>query len=182
MVALEPVLEREREEREAREEEENERREKEDLERGEVGVEEKVVESNKNVEDDDDVHHPQQQKMDREFQEPMMHRLNPTNPLRIVINGGTRVAAPRMATPSPSQASQPRSTPAPTPTPQQSLTTLNSRRYTNKISLFIFALHMVLAVGLVCFLVFKGVQGLIVASDSVKRKREKGVEVFAAPG
>ncbi|KAK1552303.1 hypothetical protein Q3G72_014143 [Acer saccharum] len=181
MVALEPVPEREREEREAREEEENERREEEDLERGEVGVEEKVVESNKNVEDDDDFHdheqrHPQQQKIGREFQEPMMHRLNPTNPLRIVINGGTRVAAPRMANPSPSQASQPRSTPArstPAPTPQQSLTTLNSRRFTNKISLFIFALHMVLAIGLVCFLVFKGVQGLIVASDSIKRQEKR---------
>ena len=51
-----------------------------------------------------------------------------------------------------------------------SITTLNSRAYTNKISLFLFLLHLVIAVGLVGFLIFKGVQGFIGASDSVKRK------------
>ncbi|CAK7330938.1 unnamed protein product [Dovyalis caffra] len=99
----------------------------------------------------------------------MMQRLNPSNPLRIVINGSSR-----MASPSPSQTSLPRST----PTPQPSLPTLNSRRYTNKISLFLFVLHMVVAVGLVSFLIFKGIQGLIEASDSVKRKERRILKFY----
>lgn len=60
------------------------------------------------------------------------------------------------------------------------MTTLNSRRYTNKISLFLFVLHSFLVLGLVCFLVFKGIQGLILASDSVK-KREKRVLKYVLP-
>ncbi|KDO83308.1 hypothetical protein CISIN_1g007321mg [Citrus sinensis] len=130
----------------------------------------------------------------------MMQTLNPTNPLRIVINGGRRVTAPRIATPPPSQPSRqapriatpppsqpsrPRSIstspPAPTPTPQQaSRTALNSKKYTNKISLFLFVLHMILAIGLVGFLVFKGIQGLILASESIKRK-EKRVLKYLLP-
>lgn len=58
--------------------------------------------------------------------------------------------------------------------------TLNSRRYTNRISLFLFLVHLLLAVVLVCFLVFKGIQGLVQASDSVK-KREKRVLKFFLP-
>lgn len=61
---------------------------------------------------------------------------------------------------------------------QQSLITLNSRSYTNKISLFLFLLHMVVAVGLVGFLIFKGVQDLILASDSVKRKEKRVLQYF----
>lgn len=56
---------------------------------------------------------------------------------------------------------------------QASLTTLNSRRYTNRISLVLFLVHTVVAVGLVSFLIFKGIQGLIGASESVKRKEKK---------
>lgn len=54
-----------------------------------------------------------------EYRTAMLQRLNPTNPLRIVINGSTRVAASAasrsMPTPSPSQShvSVPRSTPTP---------------------------------------------------------------------
>lgn len=44
---------------------------------------------------------------------------------------------------------------------QQSVTSLNSRSYTNKFSLFLFLLHIVLAIGLMGFLIFKGVQGLL---------------------
>ncbi|XVF79656.1 hypothetical protein PTKIN_Ptkin15bG0006500 [Pterospermum kingtungense] len=115
------------------------------------------------------------------FQLPMLQRLNPTNPLRIVINGGTRVA-----TPSPSQSSRfqptpplpPRSQPRSTPTPLQSVTNLNSRRFTNKISLLLFMVHMVGAVALVCFLIFKGIQGLIEASNPAKRKEERVLKFF----
>ncbi|KAF2319652.1 hypothetical protein GH714_017849 [Hevea brasiliensis] len=107
----------------------------------------------------------------RNFHVSMLRRLNPSNPLRIVINSSTRVASP-----SPSQTSLPRSTP--TPQPQPSITTLNSRRYTNRISLFLFVLHMVLAIGLVCFLIFKGIQGLIAASDTVKRKEIRILKYF----
>lgn len=61
---------------------------------------------------------------------------------------------------------------------QQSLITLNSRSYTNKISLFLFLLHLVVAVGLVGFLIFKGVQGFIQASDSVKRAEKRLLKFF----
>ncbi|CAL1361522.1 unnamed protein product [Linum trigynum] len=108
----------------------------------------------------------------REFHMSMMQRLNPTNPLRIHVISQVPSKA---ATPSPAQPPlQPRST----PTPQQSLITLNSRKYTNKMSLFLFCLHFVLAIGLVGFLVFKGVQGLIQASDRVKRKEMRVLKFF----
>ncbi|GLT39741.1 hypothetical protein SLA2020_139170 [Shorea laevis] len=155
------------EERGGEEEEEEEEGEEEegDVEKGKVGgvVEEKVIEEKDKERDYSHVS--------------MLQRLNPTNPLRIAINGGTRVTTPSHHPPPP-QHSQPRSTP--TPTPQQSLATLNSRKYTNKISLFLFMVHMVVAVGLVCFLIFKGIQGLIVASESVKEK-EKRVIRFLLP-
>ena len=63
---------------------------------------------------------------------------------------------------------------------QPSLTTLNSRAYTDRISLFLFLLHMVAIVGLVCFFIFKGIQGLIKASKSIKTK-EKSVLQFYLP-
>ena len=64
------------------------------------------------------------------------------------------------------------------PSDQPSLTTLNSRRYTNRISLFLFVLHMVVAVGLVSFLIFKGIQGLTEASDGVKRKERRILKFY----
>ncbi|XVF33697.1 hypothetical protein REPUB_Repub17cG0190500 [Reevesia pubescens] len=139
--------------------------EKLDLEKGKVGavVEEKALERIEDLRD--------------HFHVSMLQRLNPTNPLRIVINGGTRVA-----TPSPSHSSRfqpppppppPRSQPRSTPTPQLSVTTLNSRRFTNKIALLLFMVHMVVAVALVCFLIFKGIQGLIEASNPAKEKEER---------
>ncbi|WRX09679.1 Choline transporter-like - like 1 [Theobroma cacao] len=175
--------EEEEREEEGEEEEEGEgEEEKIDLEKGQAGavIEEMALER---IEDQRD-----------HFNVSMMQRLNPTNPLRIVINGGTRVA-----TPSPSQSSRfqppppapPRSQPRSTPTPQeipvinfqfswffpscdqQSITTLNSGRYTNKISLFLFVVHMFVAVALVCFLIFKGIQGLIEASNPAKRNEER---------
>ncbi|KAM1781377.1 hypothetical protein EV1_039355 [Malus domestica] len=64
---------------------------------------------------------------------------------------------------------------------QPSITTLNSRKYTNKISLFLFLLHMVAAIGLVGFLLFRGVQGQIEASyNKVKRAEKRVLEVFSA--
>lgn len=90
-----------------------------------------------------------------------MQRLSATNPLRLVIESATRVASP-----SPVHSHPPRPSPAPsqarsTPIGQASVVSLNSRGYTNKISLLLFLVHMVLVFGLVCFLIFKGVQGLI---------------------
>ncbi|KAG6792871.1 hypothetical protein POTOM_002031 [Populus tomentosa] len=171
MGAAEPVVEREGERREEEEEEDeggeegNEReKEEKDVEKGQVlGAKEKVID-NSNIGVNNDL--PNQL---GDSHVAMMQRLNPSNPLRIVINGSSR-----MPTPSPSQTSLPRST----PTPQPSLTTLNSRRYTNRISLFLFVLHMVVAVGLVSFLIFKGIQGLTEASDSVKRKERRILKFY----
>ncbi|XP_071720535.1 uncharacterized protein [Rutidosis leptorrhynchoides] len=74
----------------------------------------------------------------------------------------------------------PRAIPTPihiTPTPQPYSTTLNSRKYTNKISLFLFALHLFVAICLVFFLVFKGVQGIL-QGGSVRRKEKRVIQYF----
>jgi len=77
----------------------------EDLEKGEVGVEEeRKVQSNDVVDDHEESHLSG------------FHRLNPTNPLRIVINSATRVA-----TPSPAQSQHPHTHTRSTPTPLQVL-------------------------------------------------------------
>lgn len=98
------------------ENEEKEEEEMKDVEKGEVGFQERVVESNNYG----------------EFQLSRMQRLNPSNPLRIVINSATRVptaspsqrpfqppsqrpSQPPSQPPPPPAHAQPRSTPAPTP-------------------------------------------------------------------
>ena len=100
------------------ENEEKEEEEMKDVEKGEVGFHKGVVENNNYG----------------EFQLSRMQRLNPSNPLRIVINSATRVPTtspsqppppharaqppppPARAQPPPPPAhAQPRSTPAPTP-------------------------------------------------------------------
>ncbi|CAN1316627.1 CTL-like protein DDB_G0274487 [Linum perenne] len=166
MGATEPEVEREREERNEEEEEREEGRGlgERDVEKGEaVGV------NNEGL----GLGGGGGEEHGREFQMSMMQRLNPTNPLRIhVIN---QLPTRSATTPSPAQPSfQPRST----PTPQQSLITMNSRKYTNKISLILFCVHLILAIGLVGFLIFKGVQGLIQASDRVKRKEMRVLKYF----
>ncbi|KAJ6670838.1 CHOLINE TRANSPORTER-LIKE (SLC FAMILY 44) [Salix viminalis] len=167
MGAAEPVGERERVSERRREEGGNARNEEgRGVEQGEVvGVREKVIDSSNFDVNNDLNNHPGDSHV------AMMQRLNPTNPLRIVAGRSSR-----MPTSSPSQTPLHRST----PTPQPSVTTLSSRRYTNKISLFLFVFHMVAAVGLVSFLIFKGIQGLIEASESVKRK-ERNILKFYLP-
>ena len=77
-----------------------------DLEKGEAVFGEKVIQSNDN---NGDNHNDLGESHMSRF-----NRLNPTNPLRLVINTGTRVGTPATApAPAPSQHSQPRSTPAP---------------------------------------------------------------------
>ncbi|KAL0429217.1 UNVERIFIED_CONTAM: hypothetical protein Sradi_0547700 [Sesamum radiatum] len=161
------------------EEEEKERRngkgsdeeELKDLEKGEM-----------NIEDQESIQiHPP-----TEFHMSRMQRLSATNPLRLVINNATRVASPSPAHQPPRRSTSPlqQQPPPPqarsTPTPQQpSVASLNSRAYTNKISLFLFIVHMVVAVGLVGFLIFKGVQGLI--EEGRAQRREKRVLKYFLP-
>jgi hypothetical protein len=87
-----------------------------DVEKGEVGFQEEVVGSHGHG----------------DFHVSRMQRLNPSNPLRIVINSATRVGSPSPPQPAhparpahpahPAHRAQPRSTPTPTqtPTPQVS--------------------------------------------------------------
>ncbi|KOM42899.1 hypothetical protein LR48_Vigan05g050300 [Vigna angularis] len=140
----------------------------EDLEKGEVDVEEERKVQSNDVVDDQSYDH-------EESHLAGFHRLNPTNPLRIVINSSTRAA-----TPSAAQSQRPHTQTRSTPTPlqQPEVANLNSRKYTNKISLFLFVLHLFIAVALVCFLVFKGVQGLIQESESTKRKEKDVLKYF----
>ncbi|XP_047314474.1 CTL-like protein DDB_G0274487 [Impatiens glandulifera] len=117
-----------------------------------------------------------------------MQRLSATNPLRLVIDSNLRVptlspSQPRATNSTPSQprattsaAAQTRDVVAP-PAPQESITTLNSRSYTNKFSLFLFLLHLICSAGLVCFLLFKGIQGFLQAGPT-KRKEERVLQYF----
>ncbi|KAK1370451.1 Choline transporter-like protein [Heracleum sosnowskyi] len=156
----------------------------------------------------------------REHPMSRMQRLSATNPLRLVLNRGTRVPnantrapppkapsrvpnlnppPPHFAHPPPPHFAHPppphfphpppplhHPTPSPsvsvprsTPTPQQSVISLNSRKYTNRISLFIFLVHLVAAIALVFFLVYKGVEGLVKAGDT--RRKEKRLLQFFLP-
>ncbi|XP_057807786.1 protein PNS1 [Salvia miltiorrhiza] len=156
-----------------------------DLEMGEANVERESVQT----------HPPNAFHMSR------MQRLSATNPLRLVMDNATRVASPSPARPpprpSPAQPPPPprgSSSPPPPPppmeqppspqtrsipTPQQSVVTLNSRKYTNKISLLVFTVHMAAAVGLVGFLIFRGVKGLL--EEGSARRREKRVLKYFLP-
>ena len=73
-----------------------------DLENGQTDFEEKVIQRN--------VHNVDVPNDDQEFHPSKFQTLNPTNPLRIVINNATRVAS---LSPAQSQHSQPRSTSIP---------------------------------------------------------------------
>ncbi|XP_062174736.1 protein PNS1 isoform X1 [Alnus glutinosa] len=188
MGATEPAEEKESDGGEERvENEKKEEEEAKDVEKGEVGFQEQVIGS--------DGH--------GDFHVSRMQRLNPSNPLRLVINSATRVGTPsppqpvrparparpsqpahpaHPAHPAPVHRAQPRSTPTQTPTPQQSsLTTLNSRAYTNRISMVVFLLHTVVAVALVCFLIFKGIQGLIGGASTSVQRKEKNVLTHYLP-
>ncbi|XP_028776297.1 protein PNS1-like [Neltuma alba] len=198
MGAEEPVVEGGNEAKaEVREGNVNKKEEKEedeakDLEKGEVGFEERAFQTNYDNAENRHTH--------EDFQHSMYHRLNPTNPLRIVLNSNTRVASPSPPPPPPPSHPRPHPHPPPPPSPSPSPSpppesqpseprsvpilqpqrpvTLSSRRYTNRISLFLFLLHFFLAVVLVCFLVFKGIQGLFQASDSIKRRERRVLKFF----
>jgi hypothetical protein len=81
-----------------------------DLEKGEVR-------SNDVVDDDDDVENVAHGHDHEEFNLSRFHRLNPTNPLRIVINSSTRVAKPSPPTQSQRSHTHTRSIPTPQPIP-----------------------------------------------------------------
>ncbi|CAG7911315.1 unnamed protein product [Brassica rapa] len=136
-----------------------------------------------------------------------LNRLNPANPLRVIVNngGGGRFTTPPPPNPAqplrsssrapppiqtppvrapPPEEPQPPPSPSPPPlqhqsrslfsqTPQETLASLNSSKYTNKFFLLLFILHKIAAIGFVCFLVFRGVQGLIGSNGSVKRKEQR---------
>ncbi|XP_059651906.1 uncharacterized protein LOC132299370 [Cornus florida] len=162
-------VEREEEDEEEGDEKENQKEDEEekDVEKVEVVVEEAVIQNNP----------PRPIHMSR------MQRLATTNPLRLVINSATRVASPSPQQPRPSpqqpRPSPPMSQPRSTPTPQQSVITLNSRTYTNRISLFLFVVHTVMAIGLVGFLLYRGIEGMIQAGST--RRREKRVLQYFLP-
>ncbi|KAG5408428.1 hypothetical protein IGI04_004747 [Brassica rapa subsp. trilocularis] len=135
-----------------------------------------------------------------------LNRLNPTNPLRIIVNngGGTRFttppssrAPPPTQTPPPPEEPRPPPSPSPstppqpqplqqqsrsifTPTPQ-TLASLNSTKYTNKFFLLLFILHKVVAIAFVCFLVFRGVQGLIGSNGNNVKRKEQRILKFLLP-
>ncbi|XP_021736347.1 protein PNS1-like [Chenopodium quinoa] len=136
----------------------------------------------------------EEKKFDTNFNASMLRTLNPTNPLRVVINGNLRTPLttpppiprslhhphppppnvhipPSVQHPPPPPSSQPRYIPTTTPTPQQSVVSLNSRGYTNKISLFLFVVHKIAAIGLVGFLIYKAIEGFL-RGGSFRRKEQ----------
>lgn len=155
MGAEEP---RENDGEEARGEEEKDKRKEEievkDIEKGEIGAEES--------------------QQTREFHMARMQRLSATNPLRIVVENATRVASASPVQPHPSRPSPAPSQSRSAPTQQPSVVSMSSRGYTNRISVLVFLVHMVLAFGLVCLLIFKGVQGLLEEG----RTKEKEIKIL----
>ncbi|KAJ4970366.1 hypothetical protein NE237_003465 [Protea cynaroides] len=88
--------------------------------------------------------------------------LNSSNPLRVVLEGARpRAQAPPPSQPPPPSSQTPISSQPPISSPREPIINLNSRAYTNRIALFLFLLHIVAAVGLVCFLGLKAIQGLL---------------------
>lgn len=168
MGAADPGVERENESENREEDVTMDAAQVNDIEKGKVGVNQGEQGSQPNSQNDD-------------FHFSRLQRLNPTNPLRLVMNGAFRAPrASRAPAPVPAPAPAPAPPPPPPlsiPTPQQSLTTLNSRAYTNRISLFLFLLHMIVAIGLVGFLIFKGIQGLL-NSGATQRKEKRVLQYF----
>ncbi|MCL7046033.1 hypothetical protein MKW94_005848 [Papaver nudicaule] len=115
-----------------------------------------------------------------EFKVSMLQTLNPTNPLRIVIHGASQVQIPPPSTDRRHQQQQSRHVPQPHPhantPPQQNqaleMVSLNSTTYTNRISLFIFLVHMVGVIGLQGYLAYKAVEGIIQTGE-IQRKETK---------
>ncbi|KAF6155272.1 hypothetical protein GIB67_019798 [Kingdonia uniflora] len=107
----------------------------------------------------------------REFKVSKIQTLNLTNPLRInVIEGATHYQASTRAglTPPSSQLSLNRATPQ-----QSSMMSLNSRAYTNRISLFVFILHLVAVIGLVCYCGYKAVKEFVNTGSALQRKEKR---------
>ncbi|KAK9123248.1 hypothetical protein Sjap_012850 [Stephania japonica] len=141
----------------------------------------------------------------REFRFAKLQNLNPSNPLRIVIQGASTARTPppqhhihrhhhhqsQPQTPQSQQWQQqqqqqqqqpPPPPPIHIPTPPPSFATLNSRRFTNKISLFLFAVHAAAAAALICFLVFKAIQGVLKTEpNDISITKEKRVLRFWLP-
>ncbi|KAK9169812.1 hypothetical protein Syun_001952 [Stephania yunnanensis] len=128
----------------------------------------------------------------REFRFAKLQNLNPSNPLRIVIQGApTTVRTPppqhhhhlhrhHQHQSRPQTPQQPQQPPPHIPTPPPSLSTLNSRRFTNKISLFLFAIHAAAAAALISFLGFKAIQGVL-KTNSASSRKEKRILRFWLP-
>ncbi|OAY71699.1 Protein PNS1 [Ananas comosus] len=93
-----------------------------------------------------------------------LHAQHPVPPIQVVSSAASASAYPPIT---------------PTP-PQAALASLNSRAYTNRLSLFLFALHQVAAAAAVAFFVFKAIQGVL-DPDSPKARREKRVLRFWLP-
>ncbi|KAI9116671.1 hypothetical protein K1719_012329 [Acacia pycnantha] len=106
MGASEPVVERENETG-AQVREENAKEEEEEKP---VDFEEKVIQMNRNGARSENRNDHREEILLSKF-----HRLNPTNPLRIVINGPNN----RVSNPSPAQAQRPQPRSVPLPTPQE---------------------------------------------------------------
>ncbi|KAK1317872.1 hypothetical protein QJS10_CPA05g00858 [Acorus calamus] len=78
----------------------------------------------------------------------------------------------------------PRSFPTPSPLPTQPLQTpqqnqsfsLNSRAYTNRISMLLFTFHIIVAIAAVCFFGFKAVQGLLITGTSEHRHEKRMIK------
>ncbi|OVA04020.1 Choline transporter-like [Macleaya cordata] len=158
---------------------ERETKEERDIEEGEVQKKKKIGEDmKKEAEEDEEEKKFDEEKVidkstDKEFKVSMLQTLNPTNPLRIVIQGASQVQIPPPNSHH-QHHHQPPVPPLTTPPQQQALmvTTLNSRKFTNKISLFVFLVHMVSVIGLVFFLGYKALEGVIKSGETQRKERK----------
>ncbi|KAJ4763017.1 Plasma-membrane choline transporter family protein [Rhynchospora pubera] len=92
-------------------------------------------------------------------------------PIHVVMQHGT--GAPAMPVPVP--------VPVGSTPPQVPLSTLNSRNYTNKISLFLFLLHFAAAALGVCFFVYKAIEGAVEPHTHRSEKHKRLLQYWVPP-
>ncbi|XP_026658555.2 CTL-like protein DDB_G0274487 isoform X2 [Phoenix dactylifera] len=97
---------------------------------------------------------------------------HPVTPIQVVPHGASPPTAGGAAAAAFQQTRAP---------PQVALASLNSRAYTNRISLALFVLHLVVVAAAVCFFVFKAVQGVVDVGSDTARKEKRGLKFWLPP-
>ncbi|XP_072975446.1 uncharacterized protein [Typha angustifolia] len=112
--------------------------------------------------------------MDSAQRETTVSRLqtqHPVTPIQVVSHGASSVPVTAAAA-----SYQPTSTPS-----QVALASLNSRAYTNRISLLLFLLHLTITAAAICLFVYKAIAGIIDPHTSKARRERRLLHYWLPP-